>query len=510
MTAAQTVPHRGIIVLAVMMATVMQVLDTTIVNVALPYVQGSLAVSQDMVVWVLTSYIAAAAVLTPATGFLSSLWGRKHVYLLAIGGFTIASILCGASQSIVEIVLFRVLQGVFGAALVPLSQATMLDIYPEERHGEAMAIWGTGIMVGPIIGPTLGGYLTDLYSWRWVFYVNVPIGVLAAVLIWIFVPRQDKEEKRSFDGIGFGFFCIAIFGLQVMLDRGETKDWLAHPEIKTELGIAIFGFYCYIAHALTTKKQAFIDLRLFRDRNLMLAVASMFVVGLILYATLALLPPFLHEFMDYPVATAGLVLAPRGVGTFIAMLLVGRLVNRIDPRLLVFSGFCLSALSLWMMRWFNLEMGMIHVIQSGLVQGIGLGLLFVPLSTMAFQTLDPHLRTDGSSLFTLLRNIGGSFGISIVQSVLTRRTQMHHQVLGEQINPYNPFMHPGLLPPVWNPLTPRGAAALNAELTRQAGMFAYVDTFFLMMCLTIAAAFLAFSFDKPKGSAHDASLSVME
>ena len=510
MTSPVPVAHRGIITLAVMMATVMQVLDTTIVNVALPYIQGSLAVSQDMVVWVLTSYIAAAAVLTPATGFLSGLWGRKRVYLLAVGGFTVASILCGASQSIVEIVLFRVLQGVFGAALVPLSQATMLDIYPPERHGEAMAIWGTGIMVGPIVGPTLGGYLTDLYSWRWVFYVNVPVGILAAALIWIFVPRQGPEQQRSFDSVGFILFCIAIFGLQVMLDRGETKDWLSHPEIKIELGVAIMGFYCYIVHALTTKRQAFIDLRLFRDRNLMLAVVSMFVVGLILYATLALLPPFLHEFMDYPVVTAGLVLAPRGVGTFISMMLVGRLINRTDPRLLVFVGFCLSALSLWWMRWFNLEMGMMNVIQSGLIQGVGLGLLFVPLSTMAFQTLAPELRTDGSSLFTLLRNIGGSFGISVVQSVLTRRTQMHHQVLGEQINPYNPFMHPGLLPPVWNPQVPQGAAALNAELTRQAGMFAYVDTFFLMMCLTIVAGFLAFSFDRPKASAHDASMSVME
>jgi DHA2 family multidrug resistance protein len=294
-----------------------------------------------------------------------------------------------------------------------------------------------------------------------------------------------------------------------MLDRGETKDWFSHPEIKTELGIAIFGLYCYIVHALTTKKKAFIDLRLFKDRNLMLAVISAFVVGLILYATLALLPAFLHVNMNYPVATAGLVLAPRGIGTFFSMMLVGRLINRMDPRLLVFVGFLIMASSLWMMRGFNLEMGAMNIVHTGIIQGFGIGLVFVPLSTIAFQTLAPELRTDGSSLFNLIRNIGGSFGISIIQSVLTRRTQMHHQVLGEQINAYNPFMHPGLLPSVWNPIIPQGAAALNEELTMQANMFGYIECFYLMMGLCLLAALLAFTFNKPETGSHDTTM-VME
>jgi DHA2 family multidrug resistance protein len=499
MTSTEPVAHRGIITLAVMMATVMQVLDTTIVNVALPYIQGSLAVSQDMVVWVLTSYIAAAAVLTPATGFLSGLWGRKRVYLLAVGGFTIASILCGASQSIVEIVLFRVLQGVFGAALVPLSQATMLDIYPPERHGEAMAIWGTGIMVGPVIGPTLGGYLTDYLNWRWVFYINVPIGLLALLLIWLYVPEETPEKPRPFDGLGFLLFGIGIIALQVMLDRGELNDWLSHPETQIELGLVIFGFYTYFTHALTTPKTPYFNLRVFQDWNVTVGNLLMFVAGALLYATLSLLPPMLHDLMGYPVATAGLVLAPRGGGTFISMMLSGLLVSRVDPRALLVLGFILAGGGLMAMRGYDLYMGSWTVMWSGFIQGLGLGFIFVPLATIAFATVPQELRTDASSVFNLMRSLGGSFGISIVTSVLVRRGQMHHEVLGANINPGNPHMQAPQLPPVWNPLDPHGAAALNAELTRQSAMLSYMDTFHLLMVLSAISIVLTFTLRKPEG-----------
>jgi EmrB/QacA subfamily drug resistance transporter len=346
------VPSRGLITISIMLATVMQALDTTIANVALPHMQGSFSASQDQIAWVLTSYIVAAAIMTPPTGVLAARLGRKRLFLWAVGGFTLSSMLCGAATSLDELIVFRLLQGVFGAGLVPLSQAVLLDTYPRERHGSAMAMWGVGVMVGPILGPTLGGWLTEYYNWRWVFYINVPFGALALLGILTFVPETARDRSRPFDFFGFALLSLAIGALQLMLDRGELKDWFGSAEILSYAAIAGVGLYMFVLHMFTAERP-FLDPALFRDRNLVTGLFFIFLVSIVLLATLALLPPFLQDLMGYPVLTTGLVLAPRGIGTMIAMMLVGRLIGRVDARAFIVLGLLLTAQSLWAMAGFT-------------------------------------------------------------------------------------------------------------------------------------------------------------
>ena len=388
-----------------MLATIMQALDTTIANVALPHMQGSLSATQDQISWVLTSYIVAAAIMTPPTGILAEKLGRKRLFLGAVAGFTVASMLCGIAETLPEMVGFRLLQGVFGASLVPLSQAVLLDTYPREEHGRAMALWGVGVMVGPILGPTLGGYLTDFYNWRWVFFINLPFGILALLGILFFVPENEHRSHRSFDLFGFAMLSLAIGALQLMLDRGELKDWFGSTEIIVEATVAVLGLYLFLVQ-MATAEHPFLEPRLFKDRNFAIGLFFIFVVGIILLATLALLPPFLQNLMGYPVVTTGLVLAPRGIGTMFAMLIVGRLIGRVDSRLLILVGLALAGISLWEMADFTTGVSEWTIIRTGVVQGLGLGFLFVPLSTLAFSTLAPALRTEAAGMFSLMRNIG--------------------------------------------------------------------------------------------------------
>lgn len=501
--------RRGIITIAIMMATVMQVLDTTIVNVALPHMQGSLTASQDEITWVLTSYIVAAAVMTPATGWAGERFGRTRLFMLSVAAFTIASVLCGLATSLTEIVLFRILQGMFGAALVPLSQAVLLDTYPRERHGSAMALWGVGIMIGPILGPTLGGYLTEYYNWRWVFYINLPIGVAALILIRAFVPETGRERNRPLDVFGFLALSVGIGALQLMLDRGQTKDWFGSAEIVTETIIAAFGFYLYLVHALTTERP-YLDLRLLKDRNFAVGLIFIFILGVILFATIAIIPPFLQNLLDYPVLTTGLVMAPRGIGTMISMILVGRLITRVDARLLIFAGFVLAAESLWDMSGFSLDVTEWDIVRTGVIQGLGLGLIFVPLSTIAFATLAPVHRTEAAGLFSLLRNIGSSIGISLVVLLLTRGTQINHANLAGYINPFNLLFRAYMeLPPVNGLDQTHALALLNAEINRQAALIAYVNDFRFLMYMTLAAVPLILLLGRPaRGQADTAP--VME
>ena len=471
---------------SVMLATIMQALDTTIANVALPHMQGSLSATQDQISWVLTSYIVAAAIMTPTSGFLSARLGRKRLFVWSVTGFTIASMLCGIATSLTEMVLFRLLQGVFGAALVPLSQSVLLDTYPREKHGSAMAMWGVGVMVGPILGPTLGGYLTEFYDWRWVFLINLPFGILALLGILAFVPETDRDRDRPIDWFGFGLFALAIGALQMMLDRGELKDWFSSTEIVAEAVLAGLCFYMFIVHMMT-HRQPFLSPRLFRDRNFVTGLFMIFMVGIILLATMALLPPFLQNLKGYPVITVGYALAPRGIGTMVAMLVVGRLVNRTDPRLLMLLGLSLTALSLYEMTGFNLDTDVWALTWTGVLQGIGLGFIFVPLSAVTFATLDPSLRTEATGLFSLLRNIGSSIGISAVIVMLSRNTQIHHAALAENVTPFNPSMQAPILPDAWSLDTLSGLSALNQEITRQAAAIAYLDDFRLMMWVTILA-----------------------
>lgn len=476
------VPHKGMITVSIMLATIMQALDTTIANVALPHMQGSLQSSQDQISWVLTSYIVAAAIATPLTGWLCGQWGRRQVFLAAVVGFTIASALCGMAQNLAEIVLARLLQGVFGAALVPLSQAVLLDINPKEKVGQAMAIWGAGIMVGPILGPVLGGWLTENANWRWVFFINLPVGVFAFYGIARFLP-ESKPAGERLDLFGLTMLSLAIGLLQLFLDRGEQLDWFNSAEICAEAIGCLIAAAFFVAHTLTTNQISFLNRALLRDRNFVTGTAFAFVVGMILYATMALLPAFLQGLLGYPVIFTGEIMAPRGLGTMLAMVVVGRLVHRIDLRAIMAFGFSLTAYSLYQMTRITLEMDSTLVTVSGFIQGMGIGFTFVPLSAVTFATLAPGLRNEGTPVYSLMRNIGSSVGISIVQAMLTESTARAHAELAVDISYANPLLQ--TLPPVLSPQTAAGLTALNMEVTRQATMIAYVSDFRIMMWVTL-------------------------
>ncbi|HKJ87558.1 MAG TPA: DHA2 family efflux MFS transporter permease subunit, partial [Gammaproteobacteria bacterium] len=392
----------------------------------------------------------------------------------------------GMSVDLTEMVLFRLLQGVFGAALVPLSQAVLLDSFPREKHGTAMALWGMGIMLGPILGPTLGGYLTEYYNWRWVFFINLPVGILAFLLIAGFVPEKKGERDRPFDWFGFLMLSLGIGALQLMLDRGQSEDWFASGMIIGTAVAAAAGFYLYLAHAFTAR-HPFLDPDLLRDRNFTMGLVFIFVVGIILLATLALLPPFLQDLMGYPVVTTGLVLAPRGVGTMVAMFLVGRLVNRVDPRGLIAFGLVLAIYSLYWMAQFNLQVSMEEVVWSGVIQGLGLGFIFVPLSTITFATLSPELRTEAAGIFSLVRNVGSSIGISVVITLLGYNHQVSHAALAARVTPFNPAFRTGAVPPAWDPHHLTGLLALDGEINRQAAMIAFLDDFRFLAVVTVVA-----------------------
>ena len=479
------VANRGFITVAIMLATIMQTLDTTIANVALPHMQGSLSAAQDQISWVLTSYIVAAAIVTPLTGWLTERFGRKSVMLASVAGFTLASMLCGVATSLGEMVVFRVLQGIFGAALVPLSQAVLLDINPPEEHGRAMAIWGSGIMVAPILGPTLGGWLTENYDWRWVFYINVPIGILAFAGIALFVRETRRDRRAPFDLFGFAFLSLAIGALQILLDRGELKNWFGSTEIVMEAALAALGLWIFVVHTVTSERP-FFNPGLLRDRNFVAGTILMFLSGGVMYGTLALLPPML-AMMNYPVVTIGLLLAPRGITTMIFMMVVGRLIGRVDIRLILLFGFGVTALSLWQMTFYSPEMDWWPIVTAGLVQGAGLGFVFVPLSTIAFSTLPQALRTEGSGVFSLLRNIGGSIGISVVESLLDRNVQINHSTLAQNVGPYNQALQQPGMAPFWSLHNTGGLAALDQLVTFQASFIAYIDVFKLMMIVSILA-----------------------
>jgi DHA2 family multidrug resistance protein len=488
--------RRALITVSVMLASIMSSLDTTIANVALPRIQGSVSATQDQMAWVLTSYIVAAAIMTPLSGWLSGQIGRNRVFLYSIAGFTVTSMLCGVAQSLPQIVLARLLQGLCGAALVPLSQAVLLDINPPARHARAMAVWVMGVTLGPIIGPALGGWLTENYNWRWVFYINLPFGILAFLGILSFLP-QAAIRKSRFDFFGFCTLSVAIAALQIMLDRGQLKDWFSSAEIWIEAIVAAVAFYWFVIHMLTTTEQRFVSPALFKDRNFVTGNVFIFIVGAVLFATLALLPPLLQDLLNYPVVTTGLVTAPRGAGTLAAMFIVGRLMGKVDVRLIIATGFTLAALSSWQMSGFDVQMDSTKVVWSGVLQGLGTGFVYVPLAAASFATLTPALRNEGTAIFSLTRNLGSSIGISVVNTLLTRNTQIMHATLGEHVSRYSSLLR-AHLPPGTASL--RSMAGLNATVTEQAAMIAYNNDFKLMMLLSMGAIPLVFLLRKTRGS----------
>ncbi|MEQ9464468.1 MAG: MDR family MFS transporter [Haliea sp.] len=477
---------------SVMPATIIQVVDTTIANVALPHMQGSLGAGSDQVIWILTSYIVTAAIMTLPVGYMAQRFGRRSVLLWSVAGFTLASMLCGQATSLNEMVMWRIIQGACGASLAPLSQSILLDTFPKEKHASAMSIWGMGIMIGPILGPTLGGWLTDTYSWRYVFYINVPLGVASLIGIYWCVPKTAPVRKR-FDLLGFGLLAVAVGALQLLLDRGEHVLWFESLEIQLYAVMICLALYLFTTHTLTSDRR-FVSPALFRDRNYVTGVLFIFLVGIVLLATMALLPPFLQIWKGYPAVTTGLVLMPRGVGTMLGMMVVARLMQRFDPRLLIIVGMCTASLTLAEMARFTMEVGQTTLAMTGFVQGLGLGLVFIPTTTLAYATLAPHLRDEGAALFSLSRNLGSSIGVSLIMALLSRNMWINQQELAARLNP-------GLRLPQGLD-DPDTVAALPGELiatvTRQAAEIAYVNDFYLLMWVNLAAIPLVLLLRVPK------------
>jgi len=491
----------------VMLASFITVLDSTIANVALPHMQASLGAAADTVTWVLTSYIVAAAIATPLTPWLSGKVGRKRLFVLAIAGFVGASMLCGIARSLDEMVLFRLIQGMSGAFLIPLGQSFILDAYPKEKHGQAMALWGLGIMVGPVMGPVLGGWLTDNYTWRWVFFVNLPFGLLALFGALAVLPNATGLQRR-FDAFGFVALGIGLGALQLMLDRGQQLDWFASIEVCLEAAACAIGLWVFGVH-IATARDAILPPALLRDRNIVTGFGFIFVVGMLQVATSALLPPMLEALYGYPVVTAGFAMAPRGIGTMAGMLLVGRIIGRADPRALMVVGTSLVAASMGAMTTFSPVMGMLPILTTGFIQGFGIGLIFVPLNTLVFATVAPALRTEAASFYSLLRNLGGSVGVSLSVGFLARQSQIAHADLGAAVSP---FSVPGADPNIARALGTYGdtaVALLDRAVNGQAAMIAYLDDFTLLMWLSLAAIPLVFLLRTPR-QAIDPEAMAME
>ncbi len=459
--------------------------------------QGSLSASYDEITWVLTSYIVAAAIMTAPVGWLASRFGYRIIYLVSVVGFTAASMLCGVATSLYEMVLFRLIQGMFGAALVPLSQGTMLNIYPAEQRGWAMSVWGMGVMLGPILGPTLGGYLTELYNWRYVFFVNLPFGILCTVGLWFALPRPRPQRGLRFDWFGFSALAIGIAGLQLMLDRGETKDWFGSTEIIIEALMAVSGLYLFVVH-MVTGERTFVSPRVFKDWNLVMGFLVMYVVGMVLLATTALLAPWLELLGNYPIDVAGLLMAPRGIGTMMAMMIAGRLTNKMDARLIMATGVVLLIFSLWQRTEWTPAVNDWALIYNTMIQGAGTGLIFVPLNVVAFATLEPRLRYEGTAFLTLVRSLGMSMGISIFEALITQNSQVEHSVLAEFASPLNRAITaaPGVAH-VLLPLTRHGAATLNQAIGYQASVIAYNNDYWLMAIMSVPILLIVFLMRKP-------------
>ena len=478
--------NRPAITACIILAVIMQALDTTIANVALPYMQGSVSASADQINWVLTSYIVAAAIMTPPSGFLANKFGRQRVLMVAVAGFVIASVLCGMAQSLAEIVAFRLLQGFFGAALVPISQSILLDIYTPQERGSAMALFGVSVMVGPVLGPVIGGWLTDHFSWRWIFYINVPLGALAFAGIWFFLRESRLSAAAKLDWLGFASLSIAIAALQVFLDRGSQLDWFSSLEIIIEAVVCVSALYVFLVHTFTAR-NSFVKPGLFLDRNFSVGMLFIFIIGVTYLASMALMTPYLQTLMGYPVVTAGLVMGPRGLGTMLCMFVVGRLVGRVDNRLLLMTGLLLTAWAMYDMTGWTPDISQTTIAVTGFIQGAGLGFLFVPLTTVTFATLAPAQRADATGLYNLSRNVGSSVGISVVSYLLVRNNQINHATIASHVTASNHAFDNSAVQHALSPWTAAGRAALDQVIQVQASIISYIDDFKLMMILSLAA-----------------------
>lgn len=497
-----TSTQRWLITIVVMSATLMQLLDTTIINVALPHMQGSLGATPDQITWVLTSYLVASAIFMPLTGYFSDRYGRKNFLLLSIAGFIVSSLLCGAATSITQIVIFRLLQGIFGAGVVPLSQAILVDIFPEEERGKAMAIFGIGIMVGPILGPTLGGYLTEIADWRWNFYINLPVGIIVLIVAWYVIIDTPRKE-RQMNWIGLILLSTGIGATQYFLDRGNRADWFNSYEIQIAAFLAIVGWVGFITYSLHYTQNAVFDLKIFKDRNYSVSSLLITMAGIGLFGALVVLPLMLERLLNYPVLTTGLVMAPRGISGMIGMMVVASLIKNNDPRYLIIIGVLLCIIGTYAGTYYNLMLNAWWIIWPLLFQGFGLGMIFVPLSSVAFRTLPVEVRAEAAGIFNLLRTLGSSIGVSIVITIFTRRTQESWNELGGFIQPYNSILSHYLDKLHLLANSPRGAAVLSHILAKQAQMIAFVDVYVFIVCSFICMLPFVFLIGKSTASQHE-------
>lgn len=487
---------RGLISITVMLTTIMVILDMTIVNVALPDMMGALGATSDQITWVLTSYIVVEAIMIPLTGFLVTLFGRKRLMLVSVAGFVIASALCGQANSLTEMIVFRLMQGLFGASVVPLSQSVMVDTFPKEERGKAMAFWGIGIMLGPILGPTLGGYITEHLNWRWVFYINLPVGVLNLLMVWTLLQNETGHRVKA-DWLGALFMAVGIGSLQLMLDQGNQKNWFDSGLIQTLAIISVLALLYFLFRSWK-RQDSIVKLQLLQDRNLATACFMMFVFGLGLFGTIALQPIMLENLFNYNAETTGLVMAPRGLASMAGMFLVSRLINRVDLRLIIFSGFIFSSSGTWLLSQMNLQAAETNFIWNGLIQGFGLGMIFVPLSTLAYETLSKEQTSQAAGIYNLARTIGSSVGISVATAILSYADHMSRTGLSAHITSTNPAVSQWLATQGMSLQSPLAVSTLTGEVQRQALMVAFNDTFWVVMLSFLALAPLLLLIRRPK------------
>ena len=487
-----TVPHRKLITASAMLAMFMQVLDTSICVVALPYMQGSLSASAEEINWVLTSSVIAAAIMTAPVGWMAQRFGRKRLFITCVTGFVTASMLCGAAQTLPQLVCFRLLQGMFGAGIAPLSQATMLDIYPFSQRAQAMALFSMGVTMGPMMGPVIGGYLTDLYNWRWVFYVNLPFGILAVTGLILFLPSTPARPALKFSWYGFSMLAIAVGAFQMMLDRGQILDWFTSTEIVALALLAGLAFYLFVVHMMLSDKP-FLPTGLFKDRNFFSAIIMVFCISAILQATSALLAPYLQKLGGMPPEEAGWALAPRGIGTMFSMWLASRLALAMDHRKIMAAGLIVLGLVLYDMSNWTPDVTGARMVIVLTMQGLSIGLVFNPMTVMAYTTLPSQFRGDGTAVQSLARNTGAAVGISVMTFSLTRGFQTNHADIAAGVTPFERiFQHHDALSHVLDPTTRKGAALLDQMITYQAQIIAYNNDFRLMMLVVIPPLLLLF------------------
>ncbi len=437
---AEASSHRinpWIVTIAVMLATFMEVLDTTVVNVAIPHLSGNMGATVEEGTWVVTSYLVSNAIVLPMSGWLANRFGRRRILMVCVGGFTVTSLLCGMATSLQALIVFRVLQGVTGGGLQPLSQAVLLETFPPKRHGTAMAAFGLGIILAPIMGPTLGGWITDNYSWRWIFYINLPVGLLSLLMISAFVIDPHYIRGRKLGGVdlwGIGFLALGFGMLQVVLDTGQRKDWFGSGQIRLWTFLCVFGLVAMVIRELTAK-HPIVDLRVLKDRTFSAGVFLMTMLGFVLYGSLLLLPIYLQTLLGYPAYQSGLALSPRGLGALVMTPITGQLTNRYDPRKILFVGMALGGYTMFSLSHLNLNAGYWDVFWPQLLQGVAMACIFIPLMTTSMSGISKEKMGNATSLYNLMRNIGGSFGIATMTTFLARRQQVHQSQLISHITP---------------------------------------------------------------------------